>query len=88
MFDFTVRPDSGEPFAVVATSRDVVAWEKSSRGRTFADLQRPQMADFYALAHLAAKRLGLTDLNRADFESSCDIDIEDMAEPDPTPPAP
>lgn len=89
MFTFTVKPDEGTEYKLVAGSRDVAIWERATKGRTLADLQRPSMCDFYGIAHVAAKRQGLTDLTKAQFEESCDLDMgdeDDEAEPDPTPP--
>lgn len=84
MFTFDIRPDAAATYKVTATSRDVVLWEKTTPGRTFNDLGRPAMADFYGLAHLASKRLGLFDGTRKEFEDSVDLEIVEDEEPDPT----
>lgn len=91
-YRFTLRPDDGEPVEVVATTRDIVVWEKTGKGRSFSNLARDaHMADLYELAWQAAKRQGLVDCNLGEFERTTDLDLEaaDGAdeEPDPTPPA-
>ncbi len=83
-----MRPDGGAEFEVRATSRDIVTWEKTSQGRTFADLGRPAMSDFYGISYLAAKRQGLFEGNRKEWDTSVDIDVEEDQEPDPTQPDP
>lgn len=86
MFTFQVRPEGGEAFTVIADSRDVFVWEQSAHGRILADLQRPAMSDFLALAHAAAKRQGLFTGSRAEFAAGCVVEIVEDTEPDPTQP--
>ncbi len=88
MFTFSVRPDDGEEFRVTATSRDIVVWEKTAQGRTFADLAKAAMSDFYGSAYIAARRQGLFEGTRKDFDASVDLDVEEDDEPDPTQPDP
>lgn len=76
MFTFTVKPDSAEEFEVTATSRDVVRWEKTGKGRSlgrFSD--NPTMTDLYSLAHGAALRQGLWAGPVAEFEQSVDVEL-------------
>ncbi len=88
MFTFTIRPDEGEAFKVVATSRDIVVWEKTAGGRTFSDLARASMSDFYGIAFIAARRQGLFEGPRKDFDATVDLEVEEDEEPDPTQPVP
>lgn len=76
MFTTTVRPDDGEPYDLVVTSRDVLSWEQSGRGRrlgSLADAQNLSIIDIYALAFRAAVRRGLFDGDIRDFQDTCDV---------------
>jgi hypothetical protein len=91
MFAFTVKPDGGEPFQVTAGARDVLAWEKTNRGKTFKTLTETlSMVDLYRLAHVTCRRAGLFTGDLAEFEETCELDWgeQDQQEPDPTHPAP
>lgn len=93
MITLQVTPDDAEPYEVTATSRDVLMWEKTTKGnRSFVDLvQSPNLVDLYKVAHLASHRQGLFTGPYADFEASCEVtgvpDAEEDEEPDPTRPA-
>lgn len=89
MFDFTVKPDGGDEFRVTATSRDVYVFEKATKGRrSMASITTDMhMSDMYGLAHLAATRQQMFTDSLDQFAASCDIDLVDVEEPDPTPPA-
>lgn len=73
---WTAVPDDGEPFAVTATSRDILRWEKAKPGRSITQLVggEPRMADAYSLAHTAAVRAGDFTGSLAQFEDSVDLD--------------
>lgn len=88
MFTFEIRPDDGAPYTVTADSRDVVMWEKTTPGRCFANLREAAMSDFYGIAFVASKRLGLWDGDRKAFDASVALDIVEDEEPDPTPTGP
>lgn len=91
MITLTITPDNGEPYKVTATSRDVFAWEKTTKGnKSFVDLlNEPTLVDLYRVAHLACWRQGLFTGNQAEFEATCEVtagfeDAEEDEEPDPT----
>lgn len=93
MITLTVTPDNGEPYKVTATSRDVFAWEKTTKGnKSFVDLlNNPTLIDLYRVAHLACWRQGLFTGNQAEFEATCEVtagfedeDGGEDEEPDPT----
>jgi hypothetical protein len=87
MFEFTIRPDDADEYKVTATSRDFYVFERTTKGRSFADVgTNLHMADMYKLAHLASKRQQLFNGTLDEFASSCDIDFEEEEEPDPTQP--
>jgi hypothetical protein len=89
MISFKVTPENGEPYRVTATARDVLTWEKTSKGKSFTALMSdPHLADLYRIAHLASWRQQLFTGSLPDFESTCEIDMEDDEEPDPTQSAP
>lgn len=79
MIDFEVTPDAGEMYKVTATSRDVYVFEKTNKGKSFAQIMNDvHMTDMYRLAHLAAKRQQMFDGTLDDFVGSVDITpIED-----------
>ena len=90
MFDFTVTPDSAEPYEVTAGSRDVLVWERTTKGASLASLaEGMKIGDMYRIAHIASRRLGLFDSDLKTFEETCEIESADATdEPDPTQPAP
>lgn len=97
MITLTVTPDHGDEYTVTATSRDILTWEKTTKGdKTFIDLiNSPSLVDLYRVAHLASWRQGLTTAkNLQEFEATCEVtagleDDEDQEDevPDPTHPA-
>lgn len=92
MITFTITPDGGAPYELVAGSRDVLIWERTGKGRAFSQFQDGlRMGSLYELAHVAAKRQGLFDGSLGEFEQTCDLDTADEddeagagREPDPT----
>lgn len=78
MIKFKVKPDSGKAYDVTATTRDIMNWEKTTRGASFAKLQLEQkMTDLYRIAFIASSRQGLYSGNAAEFEEECDLDVVD-----------
>jgi hypothetical protein len=89
VFTFTLTPDDGEPFQVKATSRDVLVWERTTKGASLSSLlENRRMADLYRIAHAAGRRTGMVTVEAAEFERTHDLEMVDDDEPDPTPPAP
>lgn len=87
MFDFTVRPENGDPWEVTADSRDVYVWEKTSRnGMTLARLMDDlAMTELYRLAHIAARRQQLFTGSLEDLAETCILDfMESDEDADPT----
>lgn len=85
MFKFKVMPDDGESYEIIATTRDIAKWERTNKGASFASLQNDmKMTDIYKVAFHSVQRQGLYDGTMKDFEESCDLDILDMEEADPT----
>lgn len=87
MIDFKVVPDAGEPYAITATARDVLRWEKTSRGKTFQGLMdNLSMVDLYALAWHASIRQGqlARDVSLKDFEDTHEVEFEGETDLDPT----
>jgi hypothetical protein len=94
VFKFRIMPDDGEPFEVVATTRDIARWEKTTKGASFAALQADMhVVDLYKIAYYACQRQGIdtgTPRTLVEFESGVDLDVlgdDEDAEPDPTRPA-
>lgn len=85
MFDFTVKPDGGEPFKVTATSRDVLAWECANKGVNLKRLeQAPSMTDFYKIAHFAVQRTQKWAGELDEFMRTCEIEVDQDDDADPT----
>jgi hypothetical protein len=87
MITLTVTPDNGEAYEVTATSRDVLTWEKTTKGnKSFVDLMNsPNLMDLYKVAHLASWRQGLYTGNFQSFEETCEVTAAVEADdPDPT----
>jgi hypothetical protein len=86
VIDFTIKPDGGDPYEITADSRDVLGWEKQSRGKkTFVGLMDTlNMIDMYQVAYIAAKRLGKFPGELAEFERTCVLEFDTEEEPDPT----
>lgn len=87
MITLQVTPDDAEPYTVTATSRDVLMWEKTTKGgKSFVDLvQSPNLVDLYKVAHLASHRQGLFTGPYADFEARCEVTGVDEEDPEPDP---
>jgi hypothetical protein len=89
LFDFKITPDDGESFEVKATTRDVLKWERTTKGAKFSDIaDGMKITDMYKIAWLASGRQNLFNGTLADFEDSVDLEFEEEEEPDPTQPAP
>ncbi|WP_435583380.1 hypothetical protein [Amycolatopsis thermoflava] len=88
MIDFKIVPEVGEPYDLKGTTRDVLNWEKTTKGASLKSLMdNPHMADMYRVAHFAAKRTGNFAGSLQEFESSVDLEFEfeeAEKEPDPT----
>lgn len=88
MFDFKLTPDDGEQFDVTAGSRDVLVWEKSTKGASFGSIAEGlRITDLYKIAWIASKRLGHFGGTLAEFEAGVELEFEEQPEPDPTRPA-
>lgn len=90
MFLFKLTPDGGDTFEVRATTRDVLVWEKTAKGRSLTSLMNDlKVSDMYEIAYVAAKRQGHWDSTRAEFEERMDLDFEEeKGAADPTSAAP
>lgn len=88
MFTFTVRPDGRDEFEVKAGTRDVVFWEKTTKGASLSTLQEGlRLTDLYKIAWIAAKRQSLFAGSLDEFETTCELEFEEEEQPDPTRPA-
>jgi len=77
MITMTVQPDDGDPFEVKAGTRDIYVWEKTNRGKTFAELMKNMaIVDLYEIAHIAARRQGLYQGTLRDLVETCEIETE------------
>jgi hypothetical protein len=84
LFTFTVTPDGTESYELAATSRDVLNWEKTTKGASLGKFESdPTIQDVYKIAFFAAKRTGQFSGTLPEFEASHDLefDMEDKADP-------
>lgn len=87
MIEFSVNPENGDAYEVTATSRDVLLWEKTTKGRSVKTLMDDvSLVDMYKIAYLASQRQGLFHGTIKEFEDSVDLDFEETDQPDPTQP--
>lgn len=83
LFDMRLTPDStGETFDVAAGMRDVRIWEKTHRGRAYAQLAEPTATALYEIAFGACRRQRLIPdaLTEAEFIETYELDLEDPGE--------
>ena len=89
MFDFKLTPEGGDTFEVTAGSRDVLQWEKTTKGASFGSIANGlKITDLYKIAWIAAKRQDHFTGTLAEFEASVELEFDEQDEPDPTQPAP
>jgi hypothetical protein len=91
MLTIKVFPDNGEPYTVVAGSRQIMLWEQIGRGNTLARLNdNPRMDDFYFIAHLTSVKQGRFSGSLDEFKNSVDLEVVPPVEgdEDPTRPGP
>lgn len=84
MFTFTVTPDDGEPYKLVAKHRDVLKWERAGKGTLNGFRENPSLMAISEIAHIAARRQQMFTGTLQEFEDSVDLDFEGDEEPDPT----
>jgi hypothetical protein len=94
LFDFKLTIDGqDEPVELTATSRDVLMWEKTTKGASFAKLEQDlRMGDLYGVAYRAAARKAVFTGTLEDFCLKVDLEFEDTpagsdGDADPTQPA-
>jgi hypothetical protein len=86
MFKFTVLPDNGKPYDVVATSRDVRVWEKQHKDNSLSKFSQDlKLDDLYSVAYIASVRQGLYSGTQEEFDKS--VDLEMSVEEDESPKA-
>lgn len=84
MYEFRVIPDHADPFDLTVSSRDVLLWERTGKGKYAAKLaETGSYSDFYSIAYIAARRQGLWEGTREEFEQQCDIELSDDEEDAP-----
>lgn len=85
MLTLKIMPDGDEPYELVATTRDIAKWERTTKGASFHGFQADMhVKDVYAVAYHAATRQQKFSGSLADFMDSVDFDILDDDEADPT----
>lgn len=85
LFTFTINPDQGDPYEVEATTRDVLQWERNTRGASLKRIMDElHIEDLYKVAYFAAVRNGLFAGTPKEFEASVDLEFEVEEAEDPT----
>lgn len=85
MIDFKIVMDSGDEFEVTASGRDVLNWEKTTKGASMkALMDELKMTDLYKVAFFASKRTGNFTGTLQEFEAQADLVFE-VPDADPTP---
>lgn len=77
---FTVTPDGGDSYEVVASPRDILRWEQDnkSKGASLMRLaEQARLEDFYGIAYKAVKRQGLFTGTLAEFMETADVEPGD-----------
>ncbi|MGA6164308.1 hypothetical protein [Amycolatopsis magusensis] len=89
MITFKLKDDTAETQEVTATTRDILNWERTTKGKSFGGLMDNQeIGDFYKIAFFAAKRtIGFAGTQQ-EFEQRYDLEFEVEEEADPTPAVP
>lgn len=98
MFTFDVTPDGADTYRLVADSRDISLWERTTKGGpTLAKLQdNAAISDLEVIAFHAASRQGLFEGPLAEWRATCAItpldpaalDEDEQGSADPTRTAP
>lgn len=85
MITFHLKPEHGETFDLEGTSRDVLLWERTTKGAQLAKIETDlKMSDLYKIAYFAMKRTRGFDGTQTEFEETYDLDFDMEEEPDPT----
>ncbi|MEC3975087.1 hypothetical protein [Amycolatopsis sp. H20-H5] len=85
MITFTVTDDAGQSTEVKATARDVLNWEKTTKGAKFGHLaDGMELGHLYKIAWFAAKRTAVFTGSLAEFEAGYDVVPEEDDDSDPT----
>lgn len=83
MFRFKITPEDGNPYELVASSRDVLQWERRNKGASMSRLQAEmRMTDVYKIAYFAATRQNGYPGTEADFTDEVDLELLDDEEED------
>jgi hypothetical protein len=77
LFTFTVKPDGGDEYELEATSRDVLNWERTTKGASLSKFERDAMiTDVYKISHFAAVRAQRFTGDLKEWQDSVDIEFE------------
>lgn len=80
MIDFKLTPDGGDTYEVKATTRDILQWERTTKGASLKKLMEElHMADLYKVAHFAARRTQQFTGSLQELQDTTDLvfDLED-----------
>lgn len=73
---FLVTPEDGDPYEVVADTRDIYVWEKTTpnKGVTLQQaMEEIRFLELYRLAWIAARRQGMFSGTIDQFSASCQV---------------
>lgn len=85
MITFKLTDDAGTELIVQAKARDVLNWERTTKGAKFGDLADGlEFAHLYKIAWFAAKRTSVFTGDLKEFEDTYDVEPEGEDDEDPT----
>jgi hypothetical protein len=82
---FKLTDDAGTESTVEAKARDVLMWERTTKGAKFGDLADGlELSHLYKIAWYAAKRTSAFAGDLKEFEETYDVEPEGEEDSDPT----
>lgn len=98
MVNMSVTLEDGSEHELVAGPRDLLTWERTSKGKKLGellpisdngedmDLRRLSLVEMYRLAHITARREGIFSGDLDSFEQTAVVVLTGGGSPDPTQP--
>jgi hypothetical protein len=74
---FEITPDGGDPYRVVADTRDIYTWEKTTPNKTVTlqqAMEELRFAELYRIAWIAARRQGMFAGTLDDFAATHQVE--------------
>ncbi|PXY17347.1 hypothetical protein [Prauserella flavalba] len=79
----TLTPDNGDPIEVESSSKDILNWERTTKGASFGSfIDNMHLADLYKIAWFAARRINAFGGTLKEFEETYELDLDRKDEDD------